>query len=79
MYIACSEEIYFHSDVHLIFLNIIIRRFYDLHILSVGIMIASKGLQSNHENSVIENFACNPYMQIHIEFKFLLYPYANQV
>ena len=27
-------------------------------------MIASKGLQSNHQTSVIENFACNPYMQI---------------
>ena len=28
-------------------------------------MIVPKGLQSNHQNSVIENFACNPYMQIH--------------
>ena len=30
----------------------------------MGIIIVAKGLQSNHPNSVIENFACNPYMQI---------------
>ena len=31
----------------------------------MGIINLPKGLQSNHQNSVIENFACNPHMQIH--------------